>query len=184
VAKEKFADSREEIAEILGVDVRTITNYVRLHSDFPNRVDGKRRRFPIARCVSWKINHDVAAAIAAMAPPAPKDLADAEKRRAIADAEFAELRVMKIRGETVAAGDAAKEVAKAFARVRARFVATPGEFGPRFVNVESLPLAIAQLRDLVSTVLTELQVMPLDDEEEEETSAGSAESGDLEEPSP
>jgi phage terminase Nu1 subunit (DNA packaging protein) len=176
VAKEKFADSREEIAEILGVDVRTITNYVRQHSDFPNRVDGKRRRFPIARCVAWKINHDVAAAIAAMAPPAPKDLADAEKRRAIADAEFAEMRVMKMRGETVLAGDQVKEVAKAFSRVRARFVAVPGEYGPRFLNLSTLPESVAQLRDLVSTVLAELQQLPLDDEDDDPVD-GTAESG-------
>jgi phage terminase Nu1 subunit (DNA packaging protein) len=167
VAKEKYAESREEIADILGVDVRTITNYRRRHPDFPVKVDGKRVRFPIARCVTWKIDRAVADAIAAMAPPAPKDLAGAETRRAIADAEFSEMRVQKLRRELVPVAEGAKEIAEAYARVRTRFVAVPGEYGPRFLNLSSLPQSVAQLRDLVSTVLSELQQIHLSDEDEE-----------------
>jgi hypothetical protein len=62
-------------------------------------------------------------------------------------------------------------------RVRARFVAVPGEYGPRFLNLSTLPESVAQLRDLVSTVLAELQQLPLDDEDDDPVD-GTAESGD------
>jgi phage terminase Nu1 subunit (DNA packaging protein) len=183
VAKEKFTESREEIAEILGVEVRTITNWIKHHPDFPSRVDGKHRKFPIARCVTWKIDRAVADAIASMAPKAPADLADAEKRRAIADAEFAEIRVQKLRGEVVLVEDARKEVEAAFARVRARFVAIPGEYAPRFLNLTSVPQAVSNLRDLTSTVLSELQQTQLADEDDtpdvDDNAAGSGDGNDL-----
>lgn len=183
MATNKYAESREEIADILGVDVRTITNYRKRHPDFPVKIDGKRVRFPIARCVTWKIDRAVADAIASMAPAAPKDLADAEKRRAIADAEFAEIRVQKLRAEVVLAEDAIREIQESYARVRARFVAVPGEYAPRFLNLTSIPQAVAQLRDLTSTVLSELQQVQVSDEDDEGSSVdAAAESGDAEKP--
>lgn len=176
MAKEKLV-SREEIAEILGVDVRTITNYVRAHSDFPNRVDGKNRRFPVARCVAWKIDHDVASAIAAMAPPAPQTLIDAEKRKAIADAELSELKVQQMRAEVVPIADSIREVERAFSAVRSRLMSVPGEYAPRFLNLTSMPAAVMQLRDLAATVIAELPAAVSLLEEEIEPDDGSAESG-------
>lgn len=169
MAKEKFA-TREEIAEILGVDVRTITNYVRAHSDFPNRVDGKHRRFPVARCVAWKIDHDVASAIAAMAPPPPQTLVDAEKRKAIADAEISELKVMQMRAEVVPIADSIREVERAFTAVRSRVASVAGEYGPRFLNLSTIPEAVAKLRELAATIIAELPaaIALLDEEIETE----------------
>lgn len=157
MAKEKFAESREEIAEILGVDVRTITNYVRQHSEFPNRVDGKRRLFPIARCVAWKINHDVADAIAAMAPPAPTDEKNANKRRAIAEAELAEIEVKKARGEVIEVAVALKEIERNNTRVASRLLSVVGEYTPQLVNLPTMVAAASKLRELTSAILVELQ---------------------------
>jgi hypothetical protein len=42
MASDRFVD-RAEIAFLMGVDVRTITNYVKKHPDFPSRVRGSTR---------------------------------------------------------------------------------------------------------------------------------------------
>lgn len=177
MAKEKFAESREEIAEILGVDVRTITNYVRQHSDFPNRVDGKRRFFPIARCVAWKINHDVADAIAAMAPPAPTDEKNANRRRAIAEAELAEIEVKKARGEIVEVAVALKEIERNNTRVASRLLSAVGEYTPQMVNLPTMAAAAGKLRELTSTILAELQQTGnlVEDEDPEDAGSGDGE---------
>lgn len=142
---------------MLGCEVRTITNYINQNSDFPSRVRGRKRDFPLRRCVQWKIDRVVADAITSMAPPPPTGLFDAESRKAIADAELAELKVKKLRGEVVPVRVALQEIEKAYARVRGRFAAVPGEFASRMLHLESMPEATLKLRDLVATVLVELQ---------------------------
>lgn len=175
MAKEQFA-SREEIAEILGCDVRTITKYVKQNpKDFPSRVRGKTRDFPIRRCVTWKMDRAVAEAIASFAPPPPSGLLDAEKRKAIADAEYAELRVQKIRREVVPVADQIREMERAYARVRGRLLAVPGEHASRFLNLDSVPKSVVQLREMVANVLSELQ--QAGQLEEDEVATDAAESG-------
>lgn len=153
MAKEREVE-RDELADILGVDVRTITNYIK-KPDFPSRVRGNRRTFPVRRCVQWKIDHDVADAIASMAPPKPSH--DAELRKMAADAELAEIKVQKARGEVVPVADAIKEVKQSYSRVRARFASIPGEYGPRLLNLTSIPEVTRQLREMIGSVMVELQ---------------------------
>lgn len=176
MAKERHG-SREEIAEILGCETRTITNYIKLYPDFPSRVRGKNRDFPIARCVAWKLDRMVADAISNFAPPAPSTLIDAEKRKAIADAELAELKVQKLRGEVVPIAESIKLVERAFTAIRSRLMSVPGEYAPQFLNLDSMPAAVIKLRELSATVIAELPaaVALLDDElDEEVTESGGA----------
>jgi phage terminase Nu1 subunit (DNA packaging protein) len=147
---------RAEIAFLMEVDVRTITNWVR-SAEFPSRVKGNHRTFPVLKCLRWKIDRDVADAVTAMAPPPPDNLFEAEQRKAIADAEMAELRVAKFKSELVDASVVGKEIDRAFNRVSARLKSTPGEFAPQLLQQLSMPEAIAILRRLVSTTLTALQ---------------------------
>jgi phage terminase Nu1 subunit (DNA packaging protein) len=150
--------SRDEIAFLLDVEVRTITNYVKRYGDeFPSRVNGRDRTFPVRRCLQWKQDRLVADAIADVAPPAPSNIVDAELRKAVADAELAELKVARMRGDLVAVQVAAKEIRDAFSRVRARLLSTPGEYAPQMLYIEALPKAVVTLRAMVDTVLAELQ---------------------------
>jgi phage terminase Nu1 subunit (DNA packaging protein) len=150
--------TREEIAFLLDVDVRTVTNYVGKETlGFPSRVRGDRRTFPVRKCLQWQRDRLVADAIADVAPPAPTDIVEAERRKAVADAELAELKVARMRGDVVAVQAAAKVIRDAFGRVRARLLATPGEFAPQILYIEELPKAVLKLRDLVDTVMAELQ---------------------------
>jgi hypothetical protein len=62
-----------------------------------------------------------------------------------------------MRGDVVAVQAAAKEIRDAFGRVRARLLSTPGEYASQFLYIEQLPKAVLKLRELVDTVLAELQ---------------------------
>ena len=157
MAADRFVD-RTEIAFLLGVEPRTVTNYVKSHPDFPSRVKGSNRTFPVQRCLAWQRDRAVADAITSVAPPPPDGAHEAGVRKAIADAELAEIRLAKLRGELIPVDVASQEVDRAFGRVRARFVAVPGEYGPQLLNLTDLPRAVAVLRALVAQVLTELQV--------------------------
>lgn len=172
MSAERYVD-REEIAFLLGFEPRTITNYVKRHPDFPSRVSGKTRSFPVQRCLTWQRDRLAADAAAEAAEPPPSDLAQAEQRKAMADAELAELKLAKLRGDVVAVQAAAKEIRDAFTRVRARLLSTPGEYASQILHLEELPKAVLVLRALVDTVLAELQANAggpaIDDEDDEDT---------------
>jgi phage terminase Nu1 subunit (DNA packaging protein) len=149
--------NKEEIAFLLDVETRTITNYIKRHAEFPSRVSGNNRTFPVKRCLQWQRDRLIADAVADMAQPAPTNIIDAESRKAIADAELAELKLARLRGDVVAVQAAAKEVRDAFTRVRARLLSTPGEYGSQILHIDQMPRAVFVLRQLVDTVLAELQ---------------------------
>jgi hypothetical protein len=176
MARERYA-SREEIADILGCDVRTITNYVKLYSDFPNRVSGKNRDFPVARCVQWKIDRMVADAVASLAQPSPKGISDAEERKAIAEAELAEGKVKKMRVETIDVVSALKEIQRNNERIAAAVLSVAGEFTPKILHLETMPAASRVIRELTTTILSELQQTGGLVDDEDLASEAAAESG-------
>jgi len=174
VATERYVD-REEIAFLLEVEPRTITNYVKRYTDFPSRVSGRDRTFPVHRCLIWQRDRIVASAVADVSTPAPTNIAEAVQRKAIADAALAELKLAKLRGDVVAVEAAAKEIRDAFGRVRMRLLSTPGEYAPQILHIEEIPQAVVRLRQLVDTVLAELQSnaggAAIDEEEDDEDEA-------------
>lgn len=157
MAADRFVD-RKEIAWLLGVEERTITNWVRKHSDFPSRVRGRERDFPVRRCLQWRTDKLVAESLASASSKPPSDVGEAEKRKLIAEAELAEIKVAKARGEVVLVTVARAEMRDVFSRIRASLTAKPGEYAPRMLHLETVNEAIAPLRDLVDDVLAELQV--------------------------
>lgn len=168
--------SRGELAVRLGLSERQITNLVRRHPDFPSRVDGRERSFPTDRCFEWYVRYKQEEALQrAAAKPEITGRADADLRKAIADAEIAELRVQKLRGDVVPTEAYRKELRRVLDRVRGRFVSIPGEYGPRCLNLSEVAASVAVLRDLVASVLAELQSVAnapdLDEDATEESAA-------------
>ena len=106
----------------------------------------------------------------------PKASGGSEDRKAAADAEFAELRVRKLRAEVIDATGVRSEVRAAFGRVRTRLLATPGEFAPQMLDITHVGDATDRLRALVEVVLPELQAAGsvgalLDDSNDDDESA-------------
>jgi phage terminase Nu1 subunit (DNA packaging protein) len=156
--KERYV-TRAEIAELLGVEERTITNWIKKHPEFAalTRVRGTSRTFPVQKCLQWDKDRAVADAISSVQPPAPDDMYEAERRRAIADAELAEIKVAKAKGELVDASAAAHEASRTMDRIGARLRSIPGEFAPQITAPLSMPEAVAILRRLVVTALSGVQ---------------------------
>lgn len=166
--------SRREIGDRLGLSERQITNLIKSAkladgTPFPSRVDGRDRKFPTDRCFDWYVRFKQEEALKrADSRKEPENMADAELRKAIADAEIAELKVMRLRGDVVTLETYRKELRRVLTRVRARFAAIPGEFAPRILEPMDMARASAVLKDLVATVLAELQRAGADDDEHQD----------------
>lgn len=154
---------RAEIAARLGLSERQITNLVRTGkladgSSFPSRVSGRDRTFPSDRCFDWYVRYKQEEALQrAAGKKEPANMAEAELRKAIADAEIAELKLQRLRGEIVPLDQYRRELRRVLSRVRARFQAIPGEYAPRILEPLDMARATMVLRDLVGSVLAELQ---------------------------
>lgn len=156
--------SRAEIADRIGLSARQITNLVRSGklSDgtvFPSRVNGRDRTFPVERCFEWYVRFKQEEALErAAGRPALSNIADAELRKAIADAEIAELKVQRLRGEVAPIEQYRNEMRRVMTRVASRFRAMPGEYASKILEPLDMPRATNVLRDMVGEVLAELQV--------------------------
>lgn len=154
--------SRAEIADRLSLTERSITGLVKKGkladgTPFPSRVAGKARTFPVERCFEWYLRFKIEEAIARAGPQTPVDLADAEKRKAIADAELAEHKLAQLRREFVPIGDYRRELERVVGRLRGRLSAAPGEYAPRIMEPLDMPHAVAVLREMVADLLANLQ---------------------------
>jgi phage terminase Nu1 subunit (DNA packaging protein) len=176
--------SREEIADRLGVEPRTVTNWVRNHSDFPSRVEGRSRSFPAQKCLLWFIDRKVADAVSSMLPPQQTSMVDAELRKAVADAELAELRVQKLRGEVIPVEMARKELRLIFTRLRARLISAPGEYAPQILNLGTVADAVLKLREVCSNLIAEMQsaATPAEDDDADEEDSNESEGSSGEAP--
>lgn len=165
--------SREDIAARLCLTLRQITRLVRDH-DFPRRVQGKRVTFPADRCFEWYIQFKQREAIERAQPAKDATLEEAEKRKAIADASIAEIKLATLRRELVNVEDYRRELREVLGRVRARVLAIPGEYAPQLLNLDGMPQAVAMLRTVASSVLTELETAACADDEAELAEADAA----------
>src|SRR4051812_8927418 len=113
----------------MGVDPRAITTWVKKHEDFPSRKkrDGVRE-FPVRQCLQWQRDRAVADAIAGFGPQKPSDFEEAELRKAIADAELAEIKVARERGSVVAVSSAVATFRELAGRIRASVLSKRGEY--------------------------------------------------------
>jgi hypothetical protein len=162
--------TRVELAARLGVTERTITNWVRRHEDFPSKVRGQNREFPLGRCIQWYLQRMIADAIASMAPPASLNAAEADSRKAIAEAELAEIKVAKARAEVVLVAKAVKDRRDDYGRIRAALLAKPGEYADQVLRLETVAQAMPVLRGMMDNVIAELQDVAgsgVDEDEEE-----------------
>jgi phage terminase Nu1 subunit (DNA packaging protein) len=155
--------SRAEIADRLHLSERQITTLVKSGqladgTPFPSRVDGKRSRtFPVERCFDWYVHYKQEEALQRAGPKAPDNLADAELRKAIADAAIAELKLANLRNEVVPKEAYRAELRRILGKVRATVVSMPGRHASRVVGLDALPQAVLRLRAIADDLLSELQ---------------------------
>lgn len=142
---------RAELADELGVTERSITDWVKQHEDFPSRVAGKNRTFPLTRCWRWYLQYKLAQ------KEPPKDLDEARVRFETAKAQLAELELEEAKGN-LARKDQVQRVVRAMnERIRARLMALPSKAAPALVGMKrAVDLQVA-LEGYVEEVVGELR---------------------------
>lgn len=123
----------QQLADLLGVSRRQISRYA--SEGMPYAGEGVRRRYPWPECRIW-YNAQVKeqARAEAARKPAIEHMHEAERRKAAADAEIAELRLAKLRGELVPLVDVEAELRDILARVKARLRQHP-HCGQHYVEI-------------------------------------------------
>ena len=91
------------------------------------------------------------------ADPRKLQTADAELRRALADAEMAELKVTQLRGEMVSDADATAEITRFCERVRATILSIPSRYQTEILDLRTIPEAGQALRRIAAGILTDLE---------------------------
>ena len=87
---------------------------------------------------------------------APKDLEEADKRKAMADAQLAELKLLREQGKVVAIEDTEQAVGDLLGALRAQLLATPTRESHRIVGLQSLAEATAALDAIIYDLMTSL----------------------------
>ena len=87
---------------------------------------------------------------------APKDLEEADKRKAMADAQLAELKLLREQGKGVSIEETEKAVGDLLGALRAQLLATPTRESHRIVGLRSLAEATAALDAIIYDLMTSL----------------------------
>jgi phage terminase Nu1 subunit (DNA packaging protein) len=90
-----------ELADFYGVEKRTITNWVNSTPPCPSWKDGTARKFDTRKVDEWRIARAVAEAMSNVSRTPPDSIAEAELRKAIADAVLAEIKAAREEGDVI-----------------------------------------------------------------------------------
>ncbi len=145
---------RKELAAVLGVTDRTITDWIRRHPDFPSRIRGRGRSFPIARCVQWYVAYKVADAEERASPR--EQPSSAESRKKEADAQLAEFKVAQARQTLITVHDAAVETTRFCDSLRAVVRGLRSRYASRVLNMVTVKEANRTLDTITRDLLEDL----------------------------
>lgn len=143
--------TRAELADLLGVEVRTVTNWLKLPADpapgpVPSRVAGRERTFPVKRCIAWHVEYRAAEALRRAKGPAVGVDLDAERARLTkAQADKAEMERDALRGSLIPIGVHESRVAAICDRLAAALNQMPTKFAGAVVGAKDEPSARAVL---------------------------------------
>jgi phage terminase Nu1 subunit (DNA packaging protein) len=139
---------RSEIATVLGVEQRTITNYQKLPKPIPTQRKGREVFYPLAPCVQWFAEYRVGEAEKSIS-----ELDMARQRKLTAEAELAEIKLAQERGGLVSVDVADRTLAGICDQLRARVLAFTGRVAPLVVGVPDVAEATALIEPVVHEFL-------------------------------
>lgn len=154
--------NKAELARAFGVSTTAIDNWLSRGCPYVAAPDrpGKAYRFNLAAVVAWRIERLTETAATA---GGDVDLAEAKRRRAVAEAELAELDLAERRGDLLARDDVDAAMTGAFARVRARMLALPSAVAAAAADEAEPGRVQALLADAVHEALAELSATSPED---------------------
>lgn len=130
-------------------------------------------RYELGECLSWYIRY-LQQIVERRGTPeqsgARLAMAEADMRKLTADAEMAEIKVRRLRGELISDADAVAEIRRFCERVRAVILSMRSRYQAGILNLRTIPEAGQALDRIAVGILTELK----------RDAGGTGESGDLE----
>lgn len=133
----------------------------------PRKGDGKKEQYPWPDVYHWILDQIERRA---RENARPKDIEEAHKRKAAADAELAELELAERRNLLMTVEAYESIVGAAFARVAARLKAAPTKYAPRIVGLKTIPDAVTILQAAFHECMDELyqgKDVPVPDDEDQ-----------------
>lgn len=97
---------RKEIAEVLGISEREVTNLVKQQPDFPSVQEGRSRKFPRTQCVRWYVRFKQEEAVKRAKPVSKENDDEIRKRTRVVElllleVEYAEREKQLLPADTV-----------------------------------------------------------------------------------
>jgi phage terminase Nu1 subunit (DNA packaging protein) len=142
------------LAEMYGVDRRTVTNWVNSDPPCPSFVEGRERKFDTAAVAKWHTDRAVATAVAELERRRPADLEEARRRKLVAEAVLAEIAVREKEGELVPADVHQDVVGQMAERLRAVCINAPSNYALMLERVGVDPATAQQVLEQIAEDLT------------------------------
>jgi phage terminase Nu1 subunit (DNA packaging protein) len=158
--------TRKEIATILGVDERSITNYAQ--EGMPRSVKGKNVWYPLRSCIAWYIEREKKAA---REGKGLSELDAARARKAIADAHVAELKAAEEEGRLIPVETHTRRLEAICDRLRSVLMVVPSKYIGRVLSARTDLDAQTVGEEIRDETLRGLQAIgdELEDEHDEHT---------------
>lgn len=160
--------NRPEIARLLGVDERSITNY--RQEGIPVRVRGKSVDYPVVQCIAWYIDRE---RDAARKGKGLNELDQARSRKTLAEAQLAETKLAEAEGNLIPIEMHEKRIGDICDRLRNTLTTVPSKYLSRIltakIDIEAQAVG-EQIRDETLRALqATADAITADDESEVDT---------------
>jgi phage terminase Nu1 subunit (DNA packaging protein) len=141
---------RDELAKIFNVHLSTVDSWVRKGMPQKSRGSrGKKAEYVVHECIDWRIQTKGGTQADEDREPS------ATERKAIADAEMAELKLARETEKVCLIEDVTKTVAKEYDRVRARLLQMPGATAQRIAEECDDPTVAAVISGILLNAVQE-----------------------------
>lgn len=151
--------NRTGLAEIFGVNLRTIDDRVRRGMPYVKKADqqqGTQWEFDPADCIAWAIEQ-AKQSVAPSGPDSEKDgMKELQRRKLLAETEQAELELARKKGEVVPVEEALSAISDAVTILRQRMLTLPRRVAPLILGETDEDVTKSLIEREVLDVLEEL----------------------------
>lgn len=144
--------TQTEWAESHGITPRQVHNLI--DRGLPTRIVKGKKVVPVVEANRWFVRFKQDEALDRQ--PTPPDGADALVRKLAADAELAELKVAKAKGELATLDYMEQQLGAILQRLRAQLLAAPGKHAPQGVGLRSIAESQQHLERMVAELMAAL----------------------------
>jgi phage terminase Nu1 subunit (DNA packaging protein) len=145
-----------QLAEVFGIDRRTVTNWIKQKPPCPSEMVGRSRVFDSEKAIAWYMDGAIRRALAGRKPLA-LDFEEARTRKTLAEAVLAEIELATQKGELIPLAEYERELGAICERMRSVLTAVLSKYAGKWQIARSTMEAVGVMGDLQNEMLTALQ---------------------------